>query len=147
MFLNTSLIGKSLQLGLAVMLAACCTVATAQAEITPIGGKIVNVSHEKITLANKTVADKVSVTIDPCTTPGQLKTLTYNPSTVSDRHTLGFLYEANLNQARSPFMTKPQPQVNGFGLFWVDTNNHISRSGFLGHNVGCGQIGSLSGQF
>ncbi len=147
MFLSQSIVGRSLHLGLAIAVAACCTITAAHADVHTIGGKVVNVSHEKITLPNKTVADKVSVTIDPCDAPGTLKTLTYNPSTVSDRHTLGFLYEANLNQARSPFMTKPQPQVNGFGLFWVDANNHISRSGFLGHNVGCGQVNQLTGQF
>ena len=113
-----------------------------------VAGKIAAVSHEKVKVKEHWM-DQVKVKVDSCTQPGQLQEVIYNPGRISDRTALGHLFEANIHQAHQALMNKPQPQrqMNGFGIFWIDQNNHVLRSGFLGNNVDCGAVPALLQQF
>src|SRR5690348_3233811 len=106
-----------------------CQLAAFSQSTTPpkkyVAGKIVNVSHEKITVPpNNVVLDKITVSVDSCDARGgPLKTVIYAPATVSDRTALGHLFDQDLQSARTANMER-QNQPNGFGVFWVDESNH-----------------------
>lgn len=110
-----------------------------------IAGKVVAVSHEKVTL-NNLWFDKITVTVDRCDARGALATVHYAPGTVSDRTALGHLLPQNMGLAQMPNMERQQ-QPNGFGLFWTDANGRILRTGIMGSQLGCNDVPRLSQQF
>jgi hypothetical protein len=110
-----------------------------------VAGKIVSVSHEKVTV-NNIVLDKITVGVDNCSARGSIVTVNYLPATVSDRTALGHLFEQNILSARTANMEKQQ-RPNGFGLFWVDENNRVLRTGILGEMVDCNMVPQLARQF
>ena len=120
---------------------------TAHAQET-VGGKIVALTHQQVNV-NNTWQDKISVLVANCATPGQLTEVFYSPGRLSDRAALGHLFEEDVNAARAVVMNgaPPQRQINGYGLFWVDDNNNVRRTGILGHDVDCGTIPTLVQQF
>jgi len=111
-----------------------------------VAGKVVAVSHEKVNVNNQWL-DKISVTVDSCDARGTLKTVQYFPATVSDRTALGHLFEQDLQSARTPNMERQQQQPNGFGVFWVDAQNHVLRTALLGSQVGCADVSKAISQF
>jgi len=122
---------------------------TAIAQAPPpahVAGKIVAVAHEKVNVNNAWL-DKISVTVDSCDARGTLKTVTYFPATVSDRAALGHLFEEDLNSARTANMERQQQQPNGFGVFWVNAQNNVLRTGILGHQSGCNDVSRALAQF
>lgn len=130
-----------------VMVAAMIsTVVQAQQPPAHVAGKIVAVAHEKVNVNNQWL-DKISVTVDSCDARGTLKTVQYFPATVSDRTALGHLFEQNLHSARTANMERQQQQPNGFGIFWVNAQNQVLRTGLLGHQVGCGDVSQALKQF
>jgi hypothetical protein len=119
--------------------------AVAQPAPSVVAGKVVAVSHEKTNVNNQWL-DKVSVTVDSCSARGTLKTVHYAPASISDRTALGHLFEQDLNSARTANMERQQ-QPNGFGIFWVDAEGRVLRTGLLGHQVGCNDINHALSQF
>jgi hypothetical protein len=120
--------------------------ALAQQPSAHVAGKIVAVAHEKVNVNNQWL-DKISVTVDSCDARGTLKTVQYFPATVSDRTALGHLFEQNLHSARTANMERQQQQPNGFGVFWVNAQNQVLRTGLLGHQVGCNDVNQALKQF
>lgn len=129
-----------------IAVAAVSMPAFAQKPPAYVAGKVVAVAHEKVNVNNQWL-DKISVTIDSCDARGTLKTVQYFPATVSDRTALGHLFEQDLQSARTPNMERQQQQPNGFGVFWVDAQNHVLRTGLLGHQVGCADVSKALSQF
>lgn len=129
-----------------VLMAAGWMLRTDAQSLPPhVAGKIVSVSHEKVMVNNQS-QDQITVTVESCQVPGQLKSVVYSPATVSDRTALGALYDETLTSARTANMAKQQ-MVNGFGLFWVDANNRVTRTGILGAKMDCSVVPSLLKQF
>lgn len=106
---------------------------TATAEV--VAGKVVAVSHQKVTAGSQTL-DKVSVTVEPCNARGTQKTMAFAPSGVHDRNALGQLFMESYQHAVMPNM-EAQQISNGYGVFWVDANGTIQRSGWLGAHENC----------
>ncbi len=123
------------------------SVAIAQQQQLPrhVAGKIVNVSHEKVKVGNAW-QDKVGVTVDSCAAPGKLETVWYAPGTDSSRTALGHLFDEGIMSAHTPDM-KQQQMSNGYGVFWVDGNNTIQRTGILGARLDCGTVPAILQQF
>jgi hypothetical protein len=120
----------------------------AQAQATPpiiVSGKVVNVGHEKVSV-NNVWLDKVTVTVESCEARGALKTVHYSPASISDRTVLGHLFSENIHSADSMSM-EAQQQTSGYGIFWVDQNQRVLRTGILGHNVDCKNVQGLVSQF
>ncbi|MBY0405364.1 MAG: hypothetical protein K2X66_15800 [Cyanobacteria bacterium] len=85
-----------------------------------VAGKIVAVSHEKVTV-NNVVMDKSMVTVDNCDARGTLTTVNFTPSTISDRSILGHLFGKTILSAKATNLEKLQ-QPNGFCVFgWITT--------------------------
>ncbi len=119
----------------------------AQQAPSAVAGKVVAVSHEKVNVNNQWL-DKISVTVDSCDARGTLKTAYYLPATISDRTALGHLLQQDLDSARTANMEhQQQQQPNGFGIFWVDPQGRITRTGLLGHQVGCNDVSRALSQF
>jgi hypothetical protein len=138
---------KQIQASMALMaLTAMAVPALAQQPPAPVAGKVVAVAHEKVNVNNQWL-DKISVTVDNCQARGTLQTVHYLPATVSDRTALGHLYEQDLHSARTANMERQQQQPNGFGVFWVDAQGRVLRTGLLGHQVGCGDVPRALSQF
>lgn len=110
-----------------------------------VAGKVVNVSHEKVKINNKWL-DKVEVTVQSCTKQGALDTVHYSPATVTDLAALGHLFDQNIHSART-YNNFKQKQINGYGVFWVDANKRVTRTGILGAGVGCAQVPDFLKQF
>lgn len=110
-----------------------------------VAGKIVAVSHEKVNI-NNTWPDKVSVMVDNCDAPGTLKTVYYSPATVSDMAALGHLFDENIHSAETAIVPM-QSNANGFGLFWLDANDNVLRTGILGDKMDCAAAKALLNQF
>ncbi|MGE0201633.1 MAG: hypothetical protein AB7P76_11770 [Candidatus Melainabacteria bacterium] len=124
-------------------------VATAQQTLPPhVAGKVVAVSHEKVKV-NEAWLDQIKVKVDSCRQPGKIEEVIYSPARVSDTTALGHLFDADLQHAWAVMMDKapPQRQINGIGVFWVDANNHVQRTGLLGNDVDCSRVPALLGQF
>src|ERR1044072_1883608 len=118
----------------------------AQQAPATVAGKVVAVSHEKVNVNNQWL-DKISVTVDRCDARGTLKTVHYLPATVSDRTALGHLFQQDLDSARTANMERQQQQPNGFGVFWVDAQGRVTRTGLLGHQAGCNDVSRALSQF
>lgn len=135
--------------GIALVMVAALSLGAAQAEGPAskniVAGKLVNVGHEKVNV-NNVWLDKITVTVDSCDARGTLKTVHYSPATVSDRTLLGHLFSANVHSANSMSM-EAQQQASGYGIFWVDQNQRVLRTGILGHNVECKNVPGLVSQF
>ncbi len=120
--------------------------ASAQQQLPPhVAGKVANVSHEKVKVGESWL-DKISVTVESCQTPGQLKTVHYTPGTDSDRTALGHLFEEDVQSARTANMVK-QKLPNGFAVFWIDQANKVLRTGILGSKMDCRVVPSILQQF
>ena len=122
------------------------SIAYAQQPPKTVAGKVVAVSHEKVQV-NTQWLDQIKVKVESCAASGTLEEVVYSPATVSDRTALGHLFDEDLNQARQMVMLTPQRQINGYGLFWVDANNKVLRTGVLGYDIDCGVVPKLVQQF
>jgi hypothetical protein len=131
---------------LALIALAITLPANAQQPPSHVAGKIVAVAHEKVNVNNQWL-DKISVTVDSCDARGTLKAVQYFPATVSDRTALGHLFDQDLHSARTANMERQQQQPNGFGVFWVNAQNQVLRTGLLGHQVGCNDVSRALSQF
>ena len=129
-----SLIAGLLMLGFSQQMAAA-------AEVT---GKVVAVYHEPVQINAPNTppkwADKVSVTVDNCATPGQFVTASYTPGSVSDDNALGFLFRDLANAARTN-ITKNQylTMVSGHVTLNVNDQRVIQKTTFWGYNWECGR--------
>jgi hypothetical protein len=110
-----------------------------------VSGKVVSVSHQKVTV-NNVVLDKVEVTVDSCAPNTGLVTVNYSPATVSEVTALGHLFDQKIMSARTPNMPQ-QAMINGYGVFWTDDTNRVLRTGILGHGVDCAKAAELVKQF
>lgn len=135
--------------GLMAFTLAVSGVAVAQQPLPKhVAGKVVAVSHEKVKVGEQWL-DQVKVKVDSCKARGTLEEVVYAPARISDLTALGHLAEQDVQHARTANIETP-PQsasINGFGLFWVDDNNRVLRTGLLGHNVDCRLVPQLLQQF
>ncbi len=134
---------QTLRNGILAMAAAGLLAGAAHA--ANVAGKIVSVSHEKVNV-NNVWLDKISVTVDSCDAPGTLVTVQYSPATTSDRAALGHLFDQNITSARTADL-KAQQMPNGYGVFWVDANNRVLRTGLLGSPLNCSHVQKIIQQF
>lgn len=133
---------KIVTLSLALLAVASASASLAQNQLPKhVAGKVVAVSHEKVNVNNQWL-DQIKVKVASCANKNMLEEVVYSPATVSDRTALGHLFEEDLTHARTANL-EAQQQINGHGLFWVDANNHVLRTGLLGHNVDCRNVPQL----
>ncbi len=130
----------------AIVLSGVAVSVQAQTDLPPhVAGKVVAVTHEKVKV-NETWHDQIKVKVESCTKNGALEEVHYTPASVSDRTALGHLLQQEYHHASTANMPK-QKMINGFGLFWVDSTNRVTRTGLLGHNVDCRNVPALLGEF
>lgn len=130
-------------LSVAVVASALLIQGSAWADI--VAGKVAAVEHEKIQVNNAWL-DKVSVTVESCKQPGALEVVEYSPASIGDQTALGHLFDHDIHHARTPNM-RQQQMPNGYGIFWVDANKKVQRTGLLGHQVDCSHVQALVDQF
>lgn len=114
-------------------------VALAEEPVKEMTGKVMAVFYEPVKI-NNAWADKVSVTIAPCSMPGQLATYWYSPGSLSDDNALGFLFRDITQAARGTTMhTQYMNMVTGHVTLAVNDQNRISKTTFWGYNWECGR--------
>lgn len=131
---------------LAAVLVAAASTSLAFAEFPKhVAGKIVNVTHEHVKV-NTAWLDQVTVTVDACVPPNQLVTVKYAPGTISDLDALGHLFDEDIHSAKTHADYKNQAP-NGFGIFWLDQNDFVTRTGLLGYKMDCANVPDMLNQF
>lgn len=101
-------------------------------------GKVMAVYHEPV-VVNTKIMDKVSVTVASCPS-GKFETVSYNPGSVSDDNSLGFLFTHLTMSARSTVQKNQyMNMVSGHASFDVNDNNVIQKTTFWGYNWECGR--------
>jgi len=139
-------VGNSKIAGLLAMAALLATPAVFAQETKEVTGKVMAVFYEPVKI-NTAWLDKVSVTIAPCSMPGQLATYSYSPGNLSDDNALGFLFRNMTQSARATTMrTQYMTMVTGHVSLLVNDQNRISKTTFWGYNWECGRnISAASG--